>query len=95
MKARLAALYLPLIGIVIKALPQLYDPNTEGRYRTAAELEEMDTINHRVAMAIAGQNLFGRFSDQSHTADVNAKVVYRLCLYCAIFNARFIISIFF
>ncbi|XP_052274365.1 dedicator of cytokinesis protein 7-like isoform X2 [Dreissena polymorpha] len=72
MKARLAALYLPLIGIVIKALPQLYDPNTEGRYRSD---EEMDTISQRVAMAIAGQNLFGRFSDsgQSH-GDISAKI---------------------
>lgn len=74
MKARLAALYLPLIGITIKALPQLYDPNTEGRYRSAADFEsEMDTINQRVAMAIAGSNLFGRFSDQP-SSDVSARV---------------------
>ena len=74
MKARLAALYLPLIGITIKALPQLYDPNTEGRYRSSADFEsEMDTINQRVAMAIAGQNLFGRLSDQQ-SSDVSARV---------------------
>ena len=74
MKARLAALYLPLIGITIKALPQLYDPNTEGRYRSAADSEsEMDTINQRVAMLIAGQNFFGRFSDQQ-SSDVSARV---------------------
>ncbi|XP_052775389.1 dedicator of cytokinesis protein 7-like isoform X2 [Mya arenaria] len=72
MKARLAALYLPLIGIVIKALPQLYDPNTEGRYRND---EEMDTINQRVAMAIAGQNMFGRFSDSHNShSDISAKI---------------------
>ncbi|XP_053393820.1 dedicator of cytokinesis protein 7-like isoform X3 [Mercenaria mercenaria] len=72
MKARLAALYLPLVGITIKALPQLYDPNTEGRYRTD---EEMDTINQRVALAIAGQNLFGRFSDQPQShGDISAKI---------------------
>ena len=74
MKARLAALYLPLIGITIKALPQLYDPNTEGRYRSSADFEfEMDTINQRVALAIAGQNLFGRLSDQQ-SSDVSARV---------------------
>ena len=44
--------------IYITALPQLYDPSTEGRYRTD---EEMDTINQRVAMAIAGQNIFGKY----------------------------------
>lgn len=46
----------------LAALPQLYDPSTEGRYRTD---EEMDTINQRVAMAIAGQNIFGRFGEQA------------------------------
>ena len=76
MKARLAALYLPLIGITIKALPQLYDPNTEARYRSAGDFEgEADTINQRVAMAIAGQTLFGRLTDSSqNTSDVNARV---------------------
>ena len=65
-----------LIGITIKALPQLYDPNTEGRYRSSADLEfEMDTINQRVALAIAGQNLFGRLSDQQ-SSDVSARVRY-------------------
>lgn len=74
MKARLAALYLPLIGITIKALPQLYDPNTEGRYKSSADFEsEMDTINQRVALAIAGQNLFGRLSDQQ-SSDVSARI---------------------
>ncbi|XP_060603802.1 dedicator of cytokinesis protein 7-like isoform X2 [Ruditapes philippinarum] len=72
MKARLAALYLPLVGITIKALPQVYDPNMEGRYRTD---EEMDTINQRVALAIAGQNLFSKYSEpsQSH-GDISAKI---------------------
>lgn len=46
---------------IFAAIPQLYDPSTEGRYRTD---EEMDTINQRVAMAIAGQNIFGRFGEQ-------------------------------
>ncbi|XP_064604400.1 dedicator of cytokinesis protein 7-like isoform X2 [Liolophura sinensis] len=58
-KARLAALYLPVIGIVIEALPQIYDPNTEVRNRNSMVEEGDDRINQRVAMEIAG-SLFGR-----------------------------------
>ncbi|KAL3867584.1 hypothetical protein ACJMK2_040468 [Sinanodonta woodiana] len=73
-KARLAALYLPLLGIVIKQLPQLYDPHVESRYKSSADLEEeADRINQRVAMAIAGQ-MFGRISDPSiYAAEVESK----------------------
>lgn len=60
-KARLAALYLPLIGIVIEALPQLHDPNMNSRSRDYLEGEN-DRINQRVAMAIAGQSVYERVS---------------------------------
>ena len=61
-KARLAALYLPLIGIVIEALPQLHDPNMNSRSRDLYD-EENDRINQRVAMAIAGQNVYERVTE--------------------------------
>ncbi|PVD22808.1 hypothetical protein C0Q70_16064 [Pomacea canaliculata] len=57
-KARLAALYLPLIGITMEAMPQLYDPCFEGKLRNGFGLdEEGDRISQRVAMAIAGSSI--------------------------------------
>ncbi|KAG8222990.1 hypothetical protein J437_LFUL002713 [Ladona fulva] len=63
-KARVAALYLPLIGIVMDSLPQLYGWNNENRgYSLLGQgLEDMDhqnSINQSVAMAIAGTSMFG------------------------------------
>ncbi|KAL5022031.1 hypothetical protein ScPMuIL_001186 [Solemya velum] len=68
MKARLASLYLPLIGIVIDAFPQLYDPYLDGRYRNSMnwEGEEGDKINQDVAMAIAGTSVFAGRSYEGH-----------------------------
>ncbi|XP_048256489.1 dedicator of cytokinesis protein 7-like isoform X1 [Haliotis rufescens] len=54
-KGRLAAMYLPLVGIVMGALPQMYDPNTEGRNRESSNFdEEGDKISKKLALAIAG-----------------------------------------
>ncbi|XP_078387616.1 dedicator of cytokinesis protein 7 isoform X1 [Cetorhinus maximus] len=62
-KAHVAKLYLPLIGIVMDTLPQLYDftaenGNQKGRL-TASMMDEVDTenssmISQTIAMAIAG-----------------------------------------
>ncbi|XP_062614003.1 dedicator of cytokinesis protein 7-like [Saccostrea cucullata] len=58
MKARLAALYMPIIGIVIEALPQLSDPGLDLRRHTCPEEEEADKISHSVALEIAGASVF-------------------------------------
>ena len=60
-KARVAALYLPLIGIVMDILPQLYDPNVESRSRTVQRSKETEYqgIDQSIAMAIAGSTVYG------------------------------------
>ncbi|GCB65096.1 hypothetical protein scyTo_0013416, partial [Scyliorhinus torazame] len=62
-KAHVAKLYLPLIGVVMDTLPQLYDftaenGNQKGRF-TASTMDEVDAenssmISQTIAMAIAG-----------------------------------------
>ena len=57
-RSRVAALYLPLVGIVIEALPQLY----------GYQSEEEVAFNSHVAMAIATSSVSSRFtvtSDES------------------------------
>ncbi|XP_067118403.1 dedicator of cytokinesis protein 7 isoform X1 [Centruroides vittatus] len=59
-KARVAALYLPLIGIVIDTLPQLYDWQSEAKSRSLSsnsDNTDWNSINQSVAMAIAGSNI--------------------------------------
>nr|XP_022315801.1 dedicator of cytokinesis protein 7-like isoform X2 [Crassostrea virginica] len=59
MKSRLAALYMPIIGIVIEALPQLSDPGLDLRRHTSCpEEEEADKISQSVALEIAGASVF-------------------------------------
>ncbi|XP_056020103.1 dedicator of cytokinesis protein 7-like isoform X2 [Ostrea edulis] len=58
MKARLAVLYMPIIGIVIEALPQLSDPGLDLRRHACPEEEEADKISHSVALEIAGATVF-------------------------------------
>ncbi|XP_075453556.1 dedicator of cytokinesis protein 8 isoform X2 [Ascaphus truei] len=58
-KTRIAALYLPLVGIILDALPQLHDfsvlDTRGGKVRNAdEEPESPGTINPSVAMAVAG-----------------------------------------
>ncbi|XP_046442972.1 dedicator of cytokinesis protein 7-like isoform X3 [Daphnia pulex] len=57
-KARVATLYLPLIGVLLEALPHLFDWNSETKGRPLVEgsNEEQDssTVNPAVAQAIAG-----------------------------------------
>uniref|UniRef100_I3MRH5 Dedicator of cytokinesis 8 n=1 Tax=Ictidomys tridecemlineatus TaxID=43179 RepID=I3MRH5_ICTTR len=59
-KVKIAALYLPLVGIILDALPQLYDfTAVSGKSRTSGSDEEQDgpsAINQNVALAIAGNH---------------------------------------
>lgn len=71
MKARIASLYLPLIGIVIDALPQLYDPNMDAKSRSGGgaslQTDESSTpgIDQTIAMAIAGSSVYSIPSESS------------------------------
>ncbi|XP_063106362.1 dedicator of cytokinesis protein 8 isoform X2 [Cavia porcellus] len=63
-KVKIAALYLPLVGIILDALPQLYDFTAAdargGKSRTNGSDEEpegLSAINQNVAQAIAGNHL--------------------------------------
>uniref|UniRef100_A0A8D2LI61 Dedicator of cytokinesis 6 n=1 Tax=Varanus komodoensis TaxID=61221 RepID=A0A8D2LI61_VARKO len=59
-REHVAQLYLPLIGIVMDALPQLYDFTGEARrplWGGGAWLEDGSTISQSIAMAIAGSPL--------------------------------------
>uniref|UniRef100_A0A8C8SR86 Dedicator of cytokinesis 8 n=1 Tax=Pelusios castaneus TaxID=367368 RepID=A0A8C8SR86_9SAUR len=57
-KVRIAALYLPLVGIILDALPQMYDFTARsGKSRTGSPDEDQEStnpINQSVAWAIAG-----------------------------------------
>ncbi|KAM7330040.1 hypothetical protein ACRRTK_011653 [Alexandromys fortis] len=62
-KVKIAALYLPLVGIILDALPQLYDFTVadarSGKSRASGSYEEQDVangINQNVALAIAGNH---------------------------------------
>ncbi|XP_052043933.1 dedicator of cytokinesis protein 8 isoform X1 [Apodemus sylvaticus] len=60
-KVKVAALYLPLVGIILDALPQLCDftDARSGRSRASGSYEEQDVangINQNVALAIAGNH---------------------------------------
>uniref|UniRef100_A0A8B9GF97 Dedicator of cytokinesis 8 n=1 Tax=Amazona collaria TaxID=241587 RepID=A0A8B9GF97_9PSIT len=63
-KIKIAALYLPLVGIILDSLPQLYDftisDPRSGKGRTGNTEEEEEcagAINQNVALAIAGNQL--------------------------------------
>lgn len=61
-RMRVAALYLPLLGIIIDALPQLNCAAVDPKARPSASFGEMDDVdvpmNQSVAMAIAGTSIF-------------------------------------
>jgi len=62
-KARIAALYVPLIGIVIDALPQLCidtRPTTQEQHESTETISADDArgIDQTVAMAIAGSSVY-------------------------------------
>ena len=70
-RARVASLYLPLIGIIIDSLPQLYDPNVEVRARNSCEVVgEAHNIDQIVAKAISSSSVFGaRLSDGGDSSE--------------------------
>lgn len=57
-RARVAALYLPLLTIVMDNLPQLHGWQERGRSLLSCEDEPQPGINQSVAMAIAGTSMF-------------------------------------
>uniref|UniRef100_A0A670ZWY4 Dedicator of cytokinesis 8 n=1 Tax=Pseudonaja textilis TaxID=8673 RepID=A0A670ZWY4_PSETE len=63
-KVKIAALYLPLVGIILDALPQLHD--FTGRVAWPDEEQESaNQINHNIALAIAGNQFNVRSSGSS------------------------------
>uniref|UniRef100_T1J9Y0 Uncharacterized protein n=1 Tax=Strigamia maritima TaxID=126957 RepID=T1J9Y0_STRMM len=62
--SRVAALYLPLVGIVMDALPQLYDWHSDHRGRPLSnfagnsDYDHHNNFNQSVAMAIAGGTIY-------------------------------------
>ncbi len=73
-KARVASLYLPILGIVMDCLPQLYDPNAEMRSRQQQVELEVQGITQHVAMAIAGSSVYGVPAKSADSHDENQKV---------------------
>ena len=77
LQARLAAMYLPIIGITLETFEQLYDPSVEGKKMTPGIFdEEGDRISQRVAMAIAGSSVGGRGMHLPHMSsdEISARV---------------------
>ncbi|XP_021924154.1 dedicator of cytokinesis protein 6 isoform X3 [Zootermopsis nevadensis] len=71
-RARVAALYLPLLGIIMDVLPQLYGYHMETRGQTLLlptldDTEPQNGINQSVAMAIAGTSAFGQKTSDTET----------------------------
>ncbi|KFV97558.1 Dedicator of cytokinesis protein 8, partial [Fulmarus glacialis] len=69
-KIKIAALYLPLVGIILDSLPQLHDFTNarSGKGRTGNPEEEQESasaINQNVALAIAGNQFNLRSSGMS------------------------------
>jgi len=73
-KARIATLYVPLISIVIDALPQLCI-DTRPTHETPAMVNADDTqgIDQTVAMAIAGSSIY------SIPGESSATVISHIC----------------
>ena len=79
-KARVALLYLPILGIVMDTIAQLHDPTLELKTkRNSGQREDQagEKIDRTVAMAIAGSSVYGSPGGQNGT-DSNAKVIRRL-----------------
>ncbi|KAJ8040484.1 Dedicator of cytokinesis protein 7 [Holothuria leucospilota] len=67
-RIRVAALYLPLLGICMDALPQINCSNADPKARPSAtigyDLEPTAPLNQTVAMAIAGTSVYARDNRQ-------------------------------
>jgi len=65
-KARIATLYVPLVGIVIEALPQLCIELRQQLTETT-QADDARGIDQTVAMAIAGSTVYSIPGDSSAT----------------------------
>ena len=54
-----------IVGIVVDALPQLYDPTCDLRNRPTSHRDHLAGIDQDVAMAIATSSVFGEESSSS------------------------------
>ncbi|XP_053148937.1 dedicator of cytokinesis protein 8 isoform X2 [Hemicordylus capensis] len=79
-KVKVAALYLPLVGIILDALPQIHDftvsDSRNGKGRTGSPEEEQESanqINQNIAMAIAGNQFNSLRSTGSSVSSVPYK----------------------
>ena len=75
-KARVANLYLPLIGIVMESLSQLYDPNADRGARSSDQNQDNQGIDQTVANAIAGSSVYGMAAEIVNNSDGSQKVSY-------------------
>jgi len=67
-KARIATLYVPLIGIVIDALPQLcVESRPMTQQHSSTEIDGAHSIDQNIAMAIAGSTLYSIPGESSTT----------------------------
>ncbi|XP_071486500.1 dedicator of cytokinesis protein 7-like [Diadema antillarum] len=71
-RMRVAALYLPLLGIITDALPQLTCGSVDPKHRPSAALGEMEDtdvpLNQSVAMAIAGTSIYTGATERTDSA---------------------------
>nr|CAD7445964.1 unnamed protein product [Timema bartmani] len=95
-KARVAALYLPLLGIIMDNLPQLYGYNSDQQESSGMwmksnteEIEPRSGINKSVAMAIAGTSTLHSKSktpenystyQQNHKHDLSSETTRNLLI---------------
>uniref|UniRef100_A0A8D3E5S6 Dedicator of cytokinesis 7 n=1 Tax=Scophthalmus maximus TaxID=52904 RepID=A0A8D3E5S6_SCOMX len=83
-KARVAMLYLPLIGIIMESLPQLHDFTAVGSSGEEGELDGNSMISQTVAMAIAGTSTASR-QHGSFSAESSRSLL--ICLLWVLKNA--------
>uniref|UniRef100_A0A8B9CKQ3 Dedicator of cytokinesis 8 n=1 Tax=Anser brachyrhynchus TaxID=132585 RepID=A0A8B9CKQ3_9AVES len=87
-KIKIAALYLPLVGIILDSLPQLHDFTSKtlirfGKGRTGNPEEEQESagaINQNVALAIAGNQFSLRSSGISQSATLGPDTTRNLLI---------------
>jgi hypothetical protein len=76
-KARVATLYLPLMDVVLRALPQLYDPDIEkkSQQNKSDALDDFGQMDSKVALAISGSSVYGgTVSPTSEGYEIASKV---------------------
>ena len=80
---RVAALYLPLLGIVMDAIPQLNCASASSMNRPSAAMgyddAELDgpPVNQTVAMAIAGTSVYARSDAKVESTPLQVPLTHR------------------